>query len=85
MSTMICRQPNGKLCRFSTVVDTVTDYNLTDDEYIEVESEIARERAREKIESGLDDYNYMIGQFLPINMSQAEFDSIRRLMGEISI
>ena len=31
----IARQKNGLLCRFSTVIDTVTDYNMTDEEYID--------------------------------------------------
>lgn len=36
MGSFIARQPNGLLCRFSSVVDTITDYNLTDEEYIEM-------------------------------------------------
>lgn len=28
----IARQPNGLLCRFSTVVDAPTHYNLTEDD-----------------------------------------------------
>ena len=43
MGSFICRQPNGLLCRFSTVVDTVTHYNMTDEEYIQMKMEQARE------------------------------------------
>lgn len=42
----IARQPNGLLCRFSTVVDAPTHYNLTEKEYIELCAEQAREEAR---------------------------------------
>ena len=35
MGSFICKQPNGKYCRFSTVVDTLTHINMTEDEYIE--------------------------------------------------
>ena len=35
MGAFIARQPNGLLCRFSSVVDCVTDYNMTEEEYIE--------------------------------------------------
>lgn len=47
MGSFIARQPNGLLCRFSSVVDTITDYNLTDEEYIEMCAEKAREEAKE--------------------------------------
>ena len=33
--SFISRQKNGLLCRFSTVIDTVSDYNMTDEEYID--------------------------------------------------
>ena len=36
MGAFIARQPNGMLCRFSSVVDCITDYNMTEDEYIEM-------------------------------------------------
>ena len=35
MGAFIARQPNGLLCRFSTVVDCITDYNMTEEEYIQ--------------------------------------------------
>lgn len=43
MGAFIARQPNGLLCRFSSVVDCITDYNMTEDEYIEMCAEKARE------------------------------------------
>lgn len=46
MGSYIARQPNGRLCRFSTVVDAVTHINLTEEDYIELCAERAREEAR---------------------------------------
>lgn len=36
MAGFVVRQPNGLLCRFSTVVDCPTNYNMTDEDYIEL-------------------------------------------------
>ena len=80
MGSFVCRQPNGKLCRFSTVVDSVTHYNMTDDEYIEMCAERAREEARYIIESGLKSYNLIDKYFRPGNMTQEEFDKIKKEM-----
>lgn len=34
MGAFIARQPNGLLCRFSTIVDTITHYNMSEEDYI---------------------------------------------------
>lgn len=34
MGAFIARQPNGLFCRFSTIVDTVTHWNMTDEDYL---------------------------------------------------
>lgn len=46
MGAFIARQPNGLLCRWSSVVDNFTHYNMTEEEYIEYRAECAREQAR---------------------------------------
>lgn len=51
MGTFIARQPNGLLCRWSSVVDNITHYNMTEDEYIEYRAEQARENARWELEN----------------------------------
>lgn len=33
MAGFIARQPNGFICRHSTVCDCVTDYNMTEEEF----------------------------------------------------
>lgn len=39
----IARQPNGLLCMFSTVVDAVTHINMSEDDYIEMCAERAKD------------------------------------------
>lgn len=34
MAGMIAKQPNGLYCRYSSVVDTITHYNFTREEYL---------------------------------------------------
>ena len=46
----IARQPNGLLCRFSTMVDAVTHINMTKEDYIEMCVERAREEAKRDLE-----------------------------------
>lgn len=46
----IARQPNGLLCRFSSIVDTVTHINMTEEDYIRMCAEIAREEAKRDLE-----------------------------------
>ncbi len=76
MGSFIARQPNGLLCRFSEVVDTVTDYNMTEEEYIEMCAEKAREEARWIIQHRLRPYDWVKSHFAPINMTFQEFDTI---------
>lgn len=51
MGAFIARQPNGLLCRWSSVVDNITHYNMTEEEYIEYRAEKAREDARWELEN----------------------------------
>ena len=48
MLAFICKQPNGKYCRFSTILETVTHINMTEDEYIAYRVGIAMQEAREE-------------------------------------
>ena len=80
MGSFVARQPNGLLCRFSTVVDTVTDYNMTEEEYIELRAEMAREEARETIERYLRPFDWVKEYFTPNNMTEDEFNQILKEM-----
>lgn len=80
MGAFICRQPNGKLCRFSTVVDTITDYNMTDEEYIEMCADRAREEARYTLEHYIKPYSWIDDYFRPCNMTYDDLEFIKRRM-----
>ena len=45
MGAFIARQPNGLYCRYSEVVDNITHYNMTEEEYIELCADRARREA----------------------------------------
>ena len=49
MGSFIARQPNGLLCRWSSIVDNITHYNMTEDDYIEYRAEAARVQARDEL------------------------------------
>lgn len=82
MGAFIARQPNGLLCRFSTVVDTITDFNMTDDEFIELMAENGREQAREILKHYLKPYEHVKQYFIPNNMTQETFDELCKKMEE---
>lgn len=74
MGAFISKQPNGLYCRFSTVVDCPTDYNMTAEEYIELCAEKAREEARYVLENRTRPFEWVIEHFSPREMTQKEFD-----------
>lgn len=51
MGAFIARQPNGLLCRWSSIVDNITHYNMTEEDYIEYCAELAREEARDNLQN----------------------------------
>ena len=82
MGSFICRQPNGLLCRFSTVVDTVTHYNMTEEEYIQYRMEEARKDAEDAIKNYLRPFEWIDECFAPNNMTEEEFEQIKTKMRE---
>lgn len=82
MASFICRQPNGLLCRFSTVVDTVTDYNMTDEEYIQMKMEQAKEEAEDILKNYLRPFEEIDERFIPNIMSKEEFERIKEEMSK---
>lgn len=81
MGAFIARQPNGLLCRFSSIVDTITHYNMTDEEYIEYCAENAREEARRNLENHVKPFRLVIQYFVPNNCSVEEFNNYLKEMG----
>ncbi|MEZ3424497.1 MAG: hypothetical protein K1W39_12390 [Lachnospiraceae bacterium] len=84
MGAFVVRQPNGLLCRFSTVVDTVTHYNMTEEDYIEMCAEKAREEARDVINNYLKPFESVKDYFVPTNMTEQKFEEILNEMGSKS-
>lgn len=84
MGAFIARQPNGLLCRHSSVVDCITHYNLTEEDYIELCAERARMEAKENLrrKSFVKPYEWVLENFIPNNMSNEEFLRLRKEMGE---
>ena len=80
--SFIARQPNGLLCRFSTVVDCVTDYNMTDEDYIEDCAERAREEARFNLSRKyfVQPYQRVLDEIRFDNITEDEFAELRRQM-----
>ena len=76
MGAFIARQPNGLLCRFSSIVDTITSYNMTEEEYINECALKGINEARETIERRIKPFSWVKDSFIPNNMSQEEFDKL---------
>lgn len=67
MEAFISKQPNGKYCRFSTVVDTLTHINMTEEEYVEMCAERARKEARDVLKNYLQPFSKVKVYFRPNN------------------
>lgn len=80
MAGFIAIQPKGLICRFSTVVDTVTHYNMTEEKYIEMCAERAKEEARDVLKNHVQPFDMVKEYFCPNNMTQEEFN---RILGEM--
>ncbi len=80
MAGFVVRQPNGLLCRFSTVVDCPTNYNMTDEDYIELCKEKAAAEARDVLENYIKPFSWLEDYFYPNNMSEEEFKEILKEM-----
>ena len=80
MGAFIARQPNGLLCRFSTVVDCITNYNMTEDEYIEMCAEKARKEARDVLDRYMQPFELVDKRFYPNNMTMEEHKRIMKEM-----
>jgi hypothetical protein len=73
MGAFISKQPNGLYCRFSTIVDCPTDWNMTEEDYIELCKQKAEEEARNTLERYLRPFEWVQEYFHPNNMTNEEF------------
>jgi hypothetical protein len=82
MGAFIVQQPNGLYCRFSTVVDCPTDWNMTAEDYRELKAENARREADFTIEHYLRPFEWLREYFYPNNMTEEEFEECLKAMSE---
>ena len=80
MGAFIAKQPNGLLCRHSTIVDCVTDYNMTEKDYINLCLEKALREANEVLDGYIKPFDFVKEYFSPNNMTQEEFERILQEM-----
>ena len=80
MSRFLAKQPNGKYCCFSTVLDTVTRFNLTAEEYIQMRVKEAEKQAIQEIVNP-EPFSRVIEEFLPNNDSVKHFNRVLEAMG----
>lgn len=81
----VSQQPNGRYCRFSGIVDTVTNYNMTAEEYIEMCAELARINARFELKHCLVPFSQVKNCFLPTNDSVEDFNDMLKAMGDTEL
>lgn len=81
MGAFIAKQPNGLYCRFSTVVDCVTHYDMTEEEYIELCAEYARDQARYDLENRVYPFAEVINRFIPNNETVEGFNALLKKVG----
>ena len=86
MGSFIAKQPNGLYCRFSTVVDTVTNWNMTEEDYINLCVAKATEQAIKEAKETLANHLYSFGDvkshFFPSNNTIEGFEKILKEMGD---
>jgi vacuolar-type H+-ATPase subunit H len=73
MGSFLCRQPNGLLCRFSSIVDCITEFNMTDEEYIQEKMEEARKEAEDTLKNHLKPFEWVKERTQFFNMKRSEF------------
>ncbi|MBX4272033.1 hypothetical protein [Clostridium estertheticum] len=84
MSGFISKQPNGLYCRFSTVIDCPTHYNMTEEEYLKnVTGNVRNEsNGQDILNNHLIPFSEVIEGFVPNNMTQKQFDKLIEEMSE---
>ena len=78
----ICKQPNGLYCRFSNIVDCPTHWNMTENDYVQMCMERAKEEALDTIKNHLKPFEWVSEYFYPHNMTKKEFAKILNEMSK---
>lgn len=75
MGALIAKQPNGRYCRFSSVVDCPTHINMTREDYLSnfTGTTKGREDAEDTLTNYLKPFHEVIKWYTTLNMSEKEF------------
>jgi hypothetical protein len=78
----IAKQPNGLYCRFSSVVDCPTHWNMTQEEYLQnvTGTVSSREEGEKILERYIQPFSRVVTDFVPTSMDQEAFEEIVKLM-----
>lgn len=76
MGAFIAKQPNGRYIRFSGIVDCPTNWNMTEEDYIKLCEERAREEALDILKHHLRPFDEVRKYFTTNNMTRKEFNKI---------
>lgn len=84
MGAFIAKQPNGLYCRFSSVVDCPTHWNMKREDYLNNVTGTVRSKSEGEdiLENYLKPFSDVIGCFTPINMTQKEFEELVKIMSQ---
>ena len=85
MGAFYSRQPNGLICRFSTICDCPSDWNMTDEDFkrwfVEQAKESAEIRAEQILKGELRPFEDVITYFGSGNMSDDDFQDFLQDVG----
>lgn len=74
MAGFVSKQPNGLYCRFSTVMDCPTSWNMTREDYINMKIQEAKEDAEDVLDNYLKPFDMVVDMYYPNNMTKKEFN-----------
>lgn len=91
MGAIYYKQPNGRFCRYSTICDAVTDYNMSEYDIVKLFVENAIDDAKKFInnERNFHDFGELCDKFKDGNnwtgeMSVKEFEKLKEKMSKPS-
>ena len=86
MGPFISIQPNGLLCRYSTIVEDITHYNVTDEDYIAFStSRISREECIDTINNYIFEFSDVEKKFELAKETGYNYDSMKEKMDLMKI
>ena len=81
MAGFIAKQPNGLYCRFSTITDCPTHWNMTREDYIDMKMQEAKEEAEDVLDNYLKPFSLVVNNFIDNNMTEDEFNQFLKDVG----